>query len=322
MLILAQVWFCVIIYLFNKMAELFYPIRLYFNFKRDKMESNKVKQEWARVCAFTTPFSLKGYTNIDDSPNAGFLINAMKELNAFPQIQKIKRDAIALLDIRPGNKVIEVGCGLGDDIAAISNLLGDQGSVIGIDRSNLMLSEARKKVQKANVQYEYADAANLRFSDNFFDLGYADRLLISQHDPDKVLGELVRVIKPNGKICITDIDLGSIVMFPFHSKLTPMLLARVQEVDTNSYIGRELKHKFKQNGLINLQVAASTYLVESFDAIKKMVDYPRLIHDLSLLGRCSETEALELLQSIYEAESNNEFLYSIGFFTVVGTKAG
>lgn len=284
------------------------------------MENNNINQEWTRVCEFTTPFSLKGYANIDDSPSANYLINAMQELNALSQIQNIKKNAIALLDIKPEDKVIEVGCGLGDDIVAISNLLGDQGSVIGVDRSNLMLNEARKKIQKANVQLENADAATLRFPDNFFDIGYADRLLISQQDPDKVLGELVRVVKPHGKICITDIDLGSIVMYPYHPKLTPMLLARVQEMDTNSYIGRELKHKFIQNDLINLQVVASTYLVQSFNTIKKMVDYPRIIHDLSLLGRCSENEALGLLQSIYDAENRGEFLYSIGFFTVVGTK--
>ncbi|MGD9109258.1 MAG: methyltransferase domain-containing protein [Gammaproteobacteria bacterium] len=284
------------------------------------MKNINLQQEWERLSKFPKPFNFRDFANLDDSPDAEYLIQSMYDLYNLPDIQKIKTRAINLLELQQGDKVIELGCGLGHDIERMGNIVGITGNVIGVDKSKLMLQKAQSRSKQKNVKYLNEDATNLNFPDNSFDVSYADRLLVSQNYPDKVISELVRVTKPNGKICITDIDVGSIILYPYDNKLTPILKERWQNIVANPFIGRELQYKFKQNGLVNIQVIPDAYVVKSLEIVNKMIDYPRMIYDLYKLGKYTKNEALQMLDSLYKAEKDNMFLYGIIFFTVLGIK--
>jgi ubiquinone/menaquinone biosynthesis C-methylase UbiE len=81
--------------------------------------------------------------------------------------------------------------------------------VIGIDISEALLSVAKKKNKYKNVKFEVADATNLRFEDNSFDVS---TISFALHDMplsirEKVLRDMVRVTKPEGIIVIADYNL-------------------------------------------------------------------------------------------------------------------
>ncbi|OGT06890.1 MAG: hypothetical protein A2103_05375 [Gammaproteobacteria bacterium GWF2_41_13] len=279
-----------------------------------------IDQEWGRLDNIKGLFDFRDFSNLDASENGEYLIQSMYELYELPGIQSIKNRAINLLELKKGDSAIELGCGLGHDLEAISRLVGNTGSVLGIDKSNLMLQEARRRLGKYNIQLKNMDVAELDCPSNSFSVSYADRLLVSQVRVDKVLDELVRIVKPSGKICITDIDMGSIVLFPYREKLTEQLKERLRNIVVNPFIGRRLHHEFRQRGLIDIKVFSEAYTVSSFKTVNKMIDYPRIIHDLYKMHVYSKDAAVTLLKDFYEAEKNGTFLYSIILFTVVGTK--
>ena len=279
-----------------------------------------IQKKWEQLSKHNKEFNFRDFANLDQSSDANYLVQSMYDLYALPEIQRIKQHAIEALKLKEGDAALEVGCGLGHDVEIMSPLVGNTGSVIGIDKSNLMLAEASRRSQQRNIQFQQGDATNLEFNDNTFSVGYADRLLVSQKQPDKVISELIRVVKPNGIICITDIDVGSIVLYPYHAKLTHILKMRWEEIVANPYIGRELQYKFKQKGLINIKVIPDSYIVKSLDTVNKMIDYPRMIYDLYKMGRYTKDEALIMLEELYAAEQEGMFLYGIIFFTVSGIK--
>jgi ubiquinone/menaquinone biosynthesis C-methylase UbiE len=273
-----------------------------------------IKEESAK------PFDFRDFGNLDESEDATYLIASMDKMFSLETIRAIKKRAINLLNLTPGESAIEVGCGLGQDSEAMGAIVGNRGRVVAIDSSQLMLTEARRRSSQPQVEYTLGKAAALDFPDHSFSASYGDRVLVSQPDVEKVFNELVRVVKPGGNICVTDIDLGTIAMFPYIDGITEKLIKRYQTIVLNKFIGRELPYLFKKFGLSNIRTFPESYIVNSFELVNTMIDFPRMIRDLKNMGEYSEQEAFTWLTTLEAAEKQGDFMYAIILFTVVGTK--
>jgi len=109
--------------------------------------------------------------------------------------------AINLLDIKPGDKILEVGIGTGLSMTTYPSYC----EVIGIDLSKEMLKKAEKKRKKYNLKHislKEMDASNLKFEDSSFDTVVAAFMITVVPDPCKVISEIKRVVKKSGKILI------------------------------------------------------------------------------------------------------------------------
>lgn len=112
-----------------------------------------------------------------------------------------QRYAIQSLDIKPGQRVLDVGVGTGFSLS----LYPRHARVTGIDLSNKMLQEAQKKVQReklSHVTLLEMDASHLCFPDNTFDFVIAAFVISVVPDPVQVIAEMKRVSKPKGQLVI------------------------------------------------------------------------------------------------------------------------
>jgi phosphatidylethanolamine/phosphatidyl-N-methylethanolamine N-methyltransferase len=107
--------------------------------------------------------------------------------------------ALERMRVAPGDRVLEVGVGTGINAA----LYPRDCQVTGIDFSPSMLEKARQRVARkglTHVRLLEMDAADLKFADASFDVVYAPYLVNCVSDPVKVVKEMRRVCKPDGKI--------------------------------------------------------------------------------------------------------------------------
>lgn len=116
---------------------------------------------------------------------------------------RVRDKVVNFTDARNGSKILDVATGTGKQAFAFAEKGYD---VIGIDLSEAMLKVANKKNKLGNVKFEVADATNLRFEDNTFDISC---ISFAFHDMpltirEKVLKEMVRVTKTKGMIVIVD----------------------------------------------------------------------------------------------------------------------
>lgn len=106
------------------------------------------------------------------------------------------------LDLQPGQKVLEVGCGSGAIARWIAERLGGPG-LIAADVNKFLLNEARMIAADAgiadDIQFKEGDAHSLPFPDGHFDRS-STLTMLEEVDADAALAELVRVTKPGGKI--------------------------------------------------------------------------------------------------------------------------
>jgi ubiquinone/menaquinone biosynthesis C-methylase UbiE len=113
-------------------------------------------------------------------------------------------------DIPLGATVLDLGCGAGLDSLIAAQRVGPEGRVIGIDFSDAMLMRARQAAAQAgidNVEFRRADAEDLPFDDDSFDVALANGIFNLNPARDAILGELVRVVRPGGAVYVAELVL-------------------------------------------------------------------------------------------------------------------
>ncbi len=265
-------------------------------------------------------FDFKDFRFLDDSEDAGYFLNSMGEVFDLDEVREIKRRAIERSEAKEGDKVLELGCGLGHDAEKFGVIVGEKGSVTAIDASIKMLEMAKSRSTQSNVNYVLGDFDKIQIEDESFDICYADRFLVSQLEVSKVLNKIFHKLKKGGKICITDCDFSSILFYPHDNEITPILLQQLKDITQHPMMGRELVDYFQKAGFEQVKVYPEPYILRSYKRLIKMVDITRILHDLHHIGKLSLEQVKKQLSAFHEAEEKNNFIYATIFFTVTGIK--
>ncbi len=267
------------------------------------------------------PFSFKNFSQLDCSEDKSALIASMKSMYCIEGVTIAKQNAIESLDIKKGDKIIELGCGLGIDARKLATQVGDTGRVFAVDKSVFMLEAAKSEAIPKNLLFFDSEVKNLPFENEFFNSAYADRLLVSQVDYLKVLNEIVRVVKPEGIVCITDLDYGTSIFEIDDIKSANLIKNRMIEITQNPLIGRSLKKYFNTVHLKNINLHITNYTIDNLETFcQSIADLKRIVKDLAYLNRITIAEADELWSHILEIDKKGLFLYSTNLFTVSGKK--
>lgn len=120
---------------------------------------------------------------------------------------RAKTRAIELLELAPGDRVLEVGVGTGKVLSQINQGITPRGLSFGIDLSSKMLSEARRRNQSPLCQ---ADARNTPIVSDRFDRIFISYVLdlVAMADIPAILLEMMRVLKPGGRMVIVALTEG------------------------------------------------------------------------------------------------------------------
>ena len=124
-----------------------------------------------------------------------------------------RRRSIALLDIRPGDTVLLVGCGTGADF----EFLPRGAQCVAVDLTPAMLRRAAAKVEDRRIQLAEMDAMDLRLPDDTFDKTILHHILAVVPDPVRALREAERATKPGGNLVVLD-------KFWNHARRPPLFL--------------------------------------------------------------------------------------------------
>ncbi len=114
----------------------------------------------------------------------------------------------SLGELRPGEQVVDIGCGAGIDSLIAARMVGDGGSVIGVDMTPAMLAKARHNATEAgitHVEFRAGYGEALPVPDGWSDVVISNGVLNLMPDKLVALTEMARVLKPGGRLQIADI---------------------------------------------------------------------------------------------------------------------
>jgi SAM-dependent methyltransferase len=146
---------------------------------------------------------------------------------------------LPLGDTRPS--ALDVGCGPG----YVMELLAPYFDVNGVDKDTGMVGSA----QGRGLDVAQADAINLPYDDDSFDLVYCSFLMLWLNDPAKAIGEMKRVAK-HWVVCLAEPDYVGRIDYPVElTSLTRYLAVEIKELGGDPYVGRKLRSFFNENGM-------------------------------------------------------------------------
>ncbi|WP_460700883.1 methyltransferase domain-containing protein [Nocardia thraciensis] len=127
--------------------------------------------------------------------------------------RQYKRIALEQLDIRAGETVLELGCGRGADLEAFAAAVGAEGHVIGFDNdADALVEAASRTATLPHVELRHGDIHALDLATGSADRAHTDRVLQHVAEPDTVLREVARVLRPGGTAVFAEPDWDTLII--------------------------------------------------------------------------------------------------------------
>ncbi|HBC88784.1 MAG TPA: methyltransferase [Lentisphaeria bacterium] len=250
------------------------------------------------------------------------------------ELEILERQSLAAIDLErsiwrnagleDGMKVLDLGCGPGFTSCEIART-ARKGLVLGIDGSWELVLEAQKTARRRklkNVSFIQGDACRLRLPDNSFDFVHARLLFQHLEHPGKALGNIRRILKPGGKVCITDIDDRWLKLHPEPRPLRKLLEGtyRIQKrAGGDRHVGGKLGGMLYDAGFSS--ISTGIHLLTSREiGLKGLLDIA-IGFRAGLFPSHGKNEADAMIREIYSLLDKPEAGGWCGIFAAAGRKA-
>jgi arsenite methyltransferase len=192
------------------------------------------------------------------------IVEAMYRIRDAERRRRIVREA---LGARPGERILDVGCGPGFYVLELLDEVGERGSVVGLDSSGPMLELARRRCAgRDNADFAEADAAALPVDDAHFDAALSVQVMEYVPQVEPALAELGRVLRPGGRLLIWDIDWSTLSVHSGDEELTDRVLRAWDEHLTHPSLPRRLAPMLRAAGFDSVGVQAHAFATPKLDA--------------------------------------------------------
>lgn len=251
----------------------------------------------------------------DRYSHAAYLDNVSK-------VATYKRATFEALQLQPGQKVLDVGCGTGDDVLTLAALVGPGGRAFGLDSSRLMIEEARERACDLELPAEFVIGSvyDLPFADETFDAVRSDRVFQHLDDHARALSEMMRVVRPGGRINVCDPDWESGYIDTDLVSIERRIIQHFVDGSPNGRMGRQLYRLFLEAGLQDVQATPLPVVFTDVQVSLSVADF-RHWGEIALEdGVISFGEKQAWDDEIDEAVETGIFLGGGTLFSVIGIR--
>jgi len=249
-----------------------------------------------------------GFKNVNQAAAPEKLFSFLEAADRFEPIQTYKRHMRALSRLDTGQHVLEIGCGVGLELARLAYLVGPSGRAVGIDKSNIMLEEARRRALASGqfIEYALADASiPMPLPESSFDCCWTERVLMYVDEPRPVVENVVRALRPNGRAVFFEFDYATVQVDAPDAELAERTSRLVAESVPHPRMGRQLKRLLREMGMEDVEVYP--HVLQVHLAIYRQV-VGGTLEQACKAGKLSRAELDAWWSSITEADEDDRFL--------------
>jgi SAM-dependent methyltransferase len=262
--------------------------------KKDEIK-NKVKEGYGRVALENrsccgAPSSCCGASA--SIRTIGEMIGYSKEeMNQVPEGANLGLgcgNPVALASLREGQTVLDLGSGAGFDCFLAARAVGEQGRVIGVDMTPEMVQKAWENAKKGgyrNVEFRLGDIEYLPVIDNSVDVILSNCVINLSPNKPKVFAEAFRVLKPGGKLTLSDV----VLLRPLPPALSGSAAAYLGCV-AGASLKKDYLHMLTEAGFADVEVVGESpfYLGEAAvdPVVQAIIEEAKLaLHEVKEIGK-------------------------------------
>jgi SAM-dependent methyltransferase len=212
--------------------------------------------------------------------------------------------------IKPGFRAVDVGCGPIGIMNLLSERVGPDGDVVGVEREPRFVDMARTELSKRglrNVRVVSADALNTGLEKSSYDIVHERLVLINvpAASQEALLAEMLSLLKPGGTIALQEFDSASYVCYPDHPSWNVLLGVwndTFHAAGGNEFVGRSLARLLRSAGVENIQMKAHVEVAQVGEYRRThLLALIESMHDLVLgSGRLTEVALQDHMAALSE----------------------
>ncbi|MEU6023624.1 methyltransferase domain-containing protein [Micromonospora sp. NPDC047134] len=258
---------------------------------------------------------MHGFTDVDCQPDPASWVGVLDRLAEEPFYRAYQQRLRELLHPTPGRRYLEVGAGTGASAAQLRD--AHDVSVATVDRSLTMAAAMRAR---GLTRCAVADAHHLPFRTDAFDGAWADRTVQHLADPRAAVTDLVRVVRPGGRIVLADPDYDTQVLDIADQDLARRVLRfRADVLLRNGTLAHQHAGILAAHGLVDITVVPRTLVVRDPTAVDNVLGLRSWAATAAQRGALAPGEARAFEDQFDQAVSTRRFTYAVTFFLTAAT---
>jgi len=208
---------------------------------------------------------LERFADVDAADEAPMFQAFLERIEGIADVRSRRQRSYELVELSRGDRVVDVGCGLGTAAVELAEIVGPEGSVLGIDASEAMVGEATRRHATAGAAFRQGDALDLSIGESMVDVYRAERLYQHLADPGAALGEAARVLRPGGRLVVIDQDWDALLFDGRDRGLTREVQRCFSDSMVQGWIGRRFHALLCDAQFVAVEVEADTVVSTDWD---------------------------------------------------------
>jgi SAM-dependent methyltransferase len=264
------------------------------------------------------------YVAVDRQPEPGRFVEILELRGAQPHQIRLRRAFLRLAGIRPGMRVLDVGCGTGVVTRDVCARVGPRGTVVGLDPSRAFIARARSRARAARLlgrcTFRVGDGLRLPFAGGTFDAALAVTVLLHVARGDRILEEMVRVTRPGGRVAVLDQDYGTLALdLPDRALTRRIVEGHAARYYADPWSGRTLGRRLRAAGLKGVRHRPFVVVEPAYDGyVRSMLE--RRVALARGWGLITAAEGARWLASADDAAARGDFFMSLNYYAAVGIR--
>jgi arsenite methyltransferase len=250
------------------------------------------------------------------------LVAQLEQVYSTRDVIRRRRLAREALGARPGERILDVGCGPGFYAAELADEVGTDGRVVGLDQSPAMLAVAEKRTEDSpNVEVREGEATSLPVDDGSFDRTLWVQVLEYVPDVPAALAETHRVLRPGGRALVWDVDWATLSMHTEDRARMERVLTAWDKHLVHPSLPRRLSAELRTAGFDDIRMEGHVF------ATNELVDdaycgsfVPLISEFVAAEGSLGEDEAQAWEAELRELNERGEFYAAVVQFCFTATK--
>jgi ubiquinone/menaquinone biosynthesis C-methylase UbiE len=243
------------------------------------------------------------------------LITVLDLMSAASGVVRLRAWARDALDVRPGERMVDIGCGIGDELIAFAELVGPQGEAIGIEPNPGIRAEAARRAETVGSIARFIDgeAYRLPFDDSTVDVVRCERVWQHIDEPARAAREITRVLRPGGRAVVIDTDWATVIVHPGDPAVVDAVRDYWVSRFANPFSGRHIRGHLAAAGLTFGDIASQALIMDHTAIADLTAQLTTAVTDGALI----ETQLDQLRADLEAGIARGDFHFSVTMFGVL-----